>query len=237
MIKKQKSKLDPKKRYLQIAFNSTLEEAYKIINQIPISDRVLIEAGTPLIKRYGIEAIKKIKIWYQKRIYKEKLISKEIIEPYIVADLKTMDRGATEVELAYLAGASAVIALGHAPIETLNAFIERCEILGLDSMIDMMNVDYSLSILRQLKKIPQVVILHRGVDEEQFNKEKQIPFHEIQRIKSNYNVFVSIAGGDTLKEVQRAVFNDADIVIIWKPTYQSTNKTTELVKQFLEAIK
>ena len=47
--------LDPKKRYLQVALNSTLDEAYRIIHQLPVSDRIIIEAGTPLIKRYGEE--------------------------------------------------------------------------------------------------------------------------------------------------------------------------------------
>jgi len=57
------SKLSPRKRYLQIALNSTLEEAHKIIAQVPISERILIEAGTPLIKRYGEEGIRQIKQW------------------------------------------------------------------------------------------------------------------------------------------------------------------------------
>ncbi len=65
MMKKTISKLNPRKRYLQIALNSTLEEAHKIINQIPISDRILIEAGTPLIKRYGEQGIRQIKQWYE----------------------------------------------------------------------------------------------------------------------------------------------------------------------------
>ena len=47
------SKLNPKKKYLQVALNSTLGEARKIINSLPVSDRIIIEAGTPLIKRYG----------------------------------------------------------------------------------------------------------------------------------------------------------------------------------------
>lgn len=46
----------------------------------------------------------------------------------------------------------------------------------MDSMIDMMNVDYPNNILRKLKKPPDVVILHRGVDEEKFNKDKPIPY-------------------------------------------------------------
>ena len=159
------------------------------------------------------------------------------IFPYVVADLKTMDRGETEVEIAARAGASAAIALGSAPTETLNSFIEQCETHGLDAMIDMMNVEFPLSVLRALKKVPPVVIIHRGVDEEKFNREKQIPLHEIRRIKGNYNIMISIAGGDTLREVQRSIFNDTDIVVIWKSVYQETSETISLVKGFLKEIK
>lgn len=253
--------LDPKKRYLQVALNSTLGEARKIISQLPVSDRILVEAGTPLIKRYGEDAIWHIKRWYQQHISGQvptddisivaaasphfaRLIAQgrttkraPLPTAYVVADLKTMDRGETEVAIAARGGASAAIALGTAPIETLNSFISECERHGLDAMIDMMNVEYPLTVLRALKKIPPVVILHRGVDEEQFNKEKQIPLHEIRRIKGAYDIMISIAGGDTLREVQRSIFNDADIVVVWKSVYQSTNDTVALIEGFLKEIK
>ncbi|GIW63467.1 MAG: hypothetical protein KatS3mg091_269 [Patescibacteria group bacterium] len=122
-------------------------------------------------------------------------------KPYIVADLKTMDRGETEVRLAKEAGASAVVALGQAPIETLDVFIESCRKYGLDSMIDMMNVDYPNNILMKLKNIPGVVLLHREVDEESFNKNKPIPYLQINKILSFYGVLISVAGGDTIREV------------------------------------
>ena len=267
------SKLNPKKRYLQIALNSTLQEAHKIINDLPISDRIIIEAGTPLIKRYGEHGIRQIRQWYEQRLAGQILTpamttanaptnsilsllfqstlankiktaprvsstqSKEEIFPYIVADLKTMDRGETEVAIAARGGANAAIAMGTAPIETLNSFIEQCEIYGLEAMIDMMNIEFPLSVLHALKKVPPVVIIHRGVDEEKFNKEKQIPLHEIRRIKGNYNIMISIAGGDTLREVQRSIFNDADIVVIWKSVYQETSETVSLVEGFLKQIK
>lgn len=265
------SRLDSKKRYLQIALNSTLDEAYKIIQQLPRSDRIILEAGTPLIKRYGSEGIRSIRLWYERHLMGLPLVatgqprsglsllslfsqllknsqaapstappppnvSRQLF-PYIVADLKMMDRGATEVELAALAGASAAVALGAAPVESLNAFIEDCARVGIDAMVDMMNVEYPLAVLRKLKKQPRVVILHRGVDEEQFNKEKMLPLYEIRRIKANYDLLISVAGGDTIKEVQSAIFNDADIVVVWKMFYQSTADTAELASQFLEQIK
>ena len=250
-----KSILNPKKRYLQIALNSTLEEASSIINNLPISDRIIVEAGTPIIKRYGSEGIFKIKQWYSEHLLglevkslfnksaSKHFVDQNIIDAYIVADLKTMDRGETEVDIAVEGGASAAIALGAAPIETLNDFVDKCASRGLDSMIDILTFTKGkcyhnpLSVLRALKKQPTVVILHRGVDEERFNKEKQIPLYEIRRIKGNYNIMISIAGGDSIREVQRSVFNDADIVIVWKSFYQSSDQTAALAKQFLKEIK
>lgn len=262
--------LDKKQKYLQIALNSDLSEARAIISQIPLDKRIIIEAGTPLIKAYGIRGIKRIRTWWEQRIFgynaepytfrNESLLmtllkkslekksgigtnkkltenEKNIFRPYIVADLKSMDRGEREVEIAYQGGANAATALGQAPIETLDAFIEKCGNYNLDAMIDMMNVEFPLSVLRRLKKLPQVVILHRGVDEESFNREKEIPFHEIQRIKNNYDIMISVAGGDTSREAQRAVFNDADIVVVWKSFYKSAGNTAKLAEEFLKEIR
>ena len=88
-----------------------------------------------------------------------------------------------------------------------------------------------------MKIPPTVVVLHRGVDEERDNKEKMLPLYEIRRIKGNYDCLIAIAGGDTLREVQSAIFNDADIVVVWKSVYQQTEETVDLVNGFLKVIK
>lgn len=268
MLQKRKSKLNPKKKYLQVALNSTLEEAYKIINQLPPSDRIIVEAGTPLIKRYGEEGIRRIRGWWGARLNGLPTIPQANLEisgilgviinqavkknksrkvmpeaagkgtlPYVVADLKMIDRGETEVEIAARAGASAAVAMGSAPIESLDAFIAACEARDIDPMIDMMNVDYPLAVLRKLKKQPSVVILHRGVDEENHNRQKMLPLHEIRRIKGNYDTMIAIAGGDTIREVESALFNDADIVVVWKKFYESADNTASLAEEFLKQIK
>ncbi|OGK56235.1 hypothetical protein A3I50_05190 [Candidatus Roizmanbacteria bacterium RIFCSPLOWO2_02_FULL_37_9] len=148
-----------------------------------------------------------------------------------------MDRGETEVRIAKNAGASAAICLGQAPTETINSFVESCEKNELDSMIDMMNIPYPNQVLRRLKHLPDVVLLHRGVDEEKFNKDKPIPYIQINKVLSVYNVLISIAGGDTIREVQRAIFNGANIVVVWKEFYHSTFNTSSLAKAFLKEIK
>lgn len=219
-----KVRLEKRKKYLHIALNSTLIEAGEIISQLPTSDRILIEAGTPLIKIYGTEAISRIKA----------------LAPagtYIVADNKCTDLAAREVEIMANAGANASTCLGVAPIETIDSFIEECQKFNIDSMVDMMNVENALSVLKKLKKLPDVVILHRGVDETEFSTEKQIPFYQIKQIKGNYDVLVAVAGGDTIREAQRAVFNDADIIVVWKNFYQSSTETAKLAKSFLQEIK
>jgi len=215
--------LDKRKKYLQIALNSTLSDASDIIAKLPANERIILEAGTPLIKHYGIRAIQFIKE----------------LRPnsYVVADFKTMDRGETEVLLAKQGGASGAISLGYAPIETIDSFIAACTKYEIDSMIDMMNVAEPIKVLRQLKKPPKVVILHRGVDEENFNKSKPIPYVQINKVLSSYDVMISIAGGDTIREVQRAIFNNANIVIVWKEFYQASSETGKIAEEFLKVIK
>jgi bifunctional enzyme Fae/Hps len=214
--------LNKRFRYLQVALNSGMDEARQIIWALPKNERILVEAGTPLVKTYGWEGIRNLVNWWR---------------GYVVADLKTMDRGDTEAMLARQAGASGAIALGQAPVETLNSFIDSCKKLEIDSMVDMMNVAQPIQILRKLKKLPDVVILHRGVDEETFNKDKPIPYLQINKIRSSYDVMISVAGGDTIREVQRAVFNDANIVVVWKEFYHSTAQTGQLAEEFLKAVK
>lgn len=219
-----KIRLEKRKKYLHIALNNTIEEAMEIISKLPISDRILIEVGTPLIKIYGVDAISQIKSMLRQ-------------DTYIVADNKCADLADREVEMMANSGANAATCLGVAPIETINSFIEECAKFNIDSIIDMMNVPSAITILKKLKKLPDVVMLHRGVDESEFSKEKQIPYYQIKQIKGNYGVLVAVAGGDTINEVQSAIFNDADIVVVWKNFYQLSSDTAQLAQSFLKEIK
>ncbi|MBN1263647.1 MAG: hypothetical protein JW991_04800 [Candidatus Pacebacteria bacterium] len=258
--------LEKRGKYLQVALNSTLDEARKIINQLPLSDRILIEAGTPLLKTYGQQGLLKIKGWWQEKLFgypsltpgtfpknpfeigqliktasqNPKLTpfqkAKTTFVPYLIADYKAMDRGATEVSIASRAGANAITVLGQAPTETIDALLKSCERCGLDPIIDMMNVQRPYQVLRKLKKLPPIVMLHRGVDETETGQTR-FPIHLINQIKGAFDVMIAIGGGDTLREVQSAIFNGADIVMVWKEFYQIQDNTTELAAGFLKEIK
>lgn len=219
--------LEQKIRYLQIAFNDDINAVKRILPRIPKSDRILIEAGTPFIKREGSYGIRKIaEIWNGK----------------IVADLKTTDGAVEEVELAYFSGATAATVSGSAPVETLDIFIQKCEEFSLDSMIDMLGVEDPLKILLKLKKPPTVVVLHMGRDEET-TRGKVIKYKHINRIRSKYDVIISAAGGVDLKEARSAIFNGANIVVVNIVTSEdpwtgilSDENVAEIAEQFLETI-
>ena len=185
-------------RYLQLAFNDSLLSALNILPKIGFSERILIEAGTPFIKREGMAGIRGLRQRWRGGI---------------VADLKTSDGGRSEVHMAKDAGATAATVMGSAPLETLNYFVAECEQLGLDAMIDMLGVADPLRVLTHLRIPPRVVILHRGRDEET-TRGKVIQYRHVKRVKSKYNVLISAAGGVDLREARSAIFNGASIVVV-----------------------
>ena len=189
--------LEKKKRYLQIAFNYDMELVEKILPKIPKDERILIEAGTPFIKKYGANGIRKIT---------------ELWGGYVVADIKTVDGAQREAEEAFNAGASAATVIGNASKETIDLFITKCNEIGMDSMVDMLNIEKIMQVVWPLKKPPAVVVIHRGRDEET-SFGAIIKYKQIVKVKSKYDVLISAAGGVDLREARSAIFNGADIVV------------------------
>jgi len=131
----------------------------------------------------------------------------------IVADLKVTDGAAEEVAFASAAGANAVTALGSSPVETLDIFNETCARRGIYSGIDFLGVDNPLRKIMQLQTKPDYVVIHKGRDEES-NKKKIIRYKDINKIRSKFDVMVSVAGGLEADTVRSAYFNGADIAIL-----------------------
>ena len=219
--------LDTKGRYLQIAFNDTRHQVYQILPSIPYNERILIEAGTPFIKREGAYGIRLLsRMW----------------DGIVVADLKLIDGALGEVQIAANAGASAATVMGNAPKETLNLFIDACEQYHMISMIDMLGVEDPLKVVFSMKKPPQVVVIHKGRDEEN-SRGKMIKYKHISKLKSKYDVLISAAGGIDLKEARSAIFNGANIVVanIVSPSdpwtgISTTDDVADIARQFLQTI-
>jgi len=243
--------LDHKTRYLQIAFNYDIGLVKRLLPTIVSSvlspsttlrlrsgqgsgqalpkgsERILIEAGTPFIKREGVAGIKTIRrLWHG----------------HVVADLKTVDGALGEVDMVQAAGATAATVLGSSPPEALDLFIARCAELGMAAMIDMLGVRDPLRVLMQLKRPPDVVVLHRGRDEEG-TRGKVIQYRHVKRVRSKFDVLISAAGGVDLKEARSAIFNGANIVVanLVRPGDPWTGISTDsdvgaMAQQFLATI-
>lgn len=190
--------LDHKVRYLQIAFNYDLALVQRVLPTLPRNPRILIEAGTPFIKREGMRGISMMRaLW----------------SGHIVADIKTSDGAIQEVDMAASAGADAVTVAGNSPTETLDFFVAHCHELEVISMVDLLGVSDPLAVLRPMKVRPDVAILHRGRDEES-TRGKVIEYRHVARIRSKFDVSIAAAGGVDLKEARSAIFNGANIVVV-----------------------
>jgi bifunctional enzyme Fae/Hps len=219
--------LDNKTRYLQIAFNFDTNMVRWLLPRIPHSSRIMIEAGTPYIKREGMAGIRYIRRFWS---------------GLIVADLKITDGALDEVQMARMAGANAVTVLGNAPRETINLSLEACKNYGMVSMIDMIGMADPLTVIRRLRKPPDVVVLHLGRDEET-TRGKLIQYRHVNRIRSKFPVLISAAGGVGVKQARSAIFNGANIVVaniirpggIWKGI-SAEEDVGEMAQKFLSEI-
>jgi bifunctional enzyme Fae/Hps len=183
---------------IQLAFNSTFNDFLSVINYIPRGDHIIIEAGTPLIKKEGIQVISAMKRYWPGEI---------------CADMKVVDGAFEEVLMAVEEGATSVTAMGTTSTESLKLFVTTCKQNKIMSIIDMMNNINPLRTIWKSGVTPDAVFIHRGRDEESaFGK--IIQYKDIAKIKGKYDIKLGAAGGIDKKELQSAIFNNSDIVVI-----------------------
>ncbi len=206
--------------YLQIALDApSLEGAKKVLEQLPGSDRIIIEVGTPLIKRYGTRVINDLR-----QVARDK---------FMIADLKTLDVGKVEADIAYEDTADAVVASGLAPPETLDSFVHEAKRLGIYAVIDMLNVEDVLTKLKSLKNFPDIVILHRGIDQETGRSSGLERIKLIRETFSNKKFLIAVAGGIVPETAKEALEKGADILIVGRYVTQSKD-VERAVRDFLE---
>ncbi len=186
--------------YLEVALDiPDWRRVEGIVRALPKSDAIIIEAGTPLIKRYGVEVVQKI---HQLRP-----------ETVVLADLKTLDTGNLEARMAGDATADVIAFSGLAPVKTMEKFIEECKKVGALSLMDTLNVQDPVAVLDKLTEKPNVVELHRAIDMEQAQESAWGDIDEIRRVCGN-NVLVAVAGGIRVNKVETALEAGADILVV-----------------------
>jgi bifunctional enzyme Fae/Hps len=184
--------------YLEVALDiPDWRRVEAIIKALPRSDAILLEAGTPLIKRYGVEVIQKIHSLRP--------------ESVVIADMKTLDVGNVEARMAADATADVIGFSGLAPIKTIEKFIEECKKVGALSLMDTLNMQNPVDVLRRLKVKPDIVEIHRAIDVE----DEAYAWGNIKEIREVCGkVLIAVAGGIRLNTVEAALRAGADIIVV-----------------------
>lgn len=169
-----------------------------------------LEAGTPLIKSEGMEIIRKLRETFPERT--------------IVADMKTMDTGAFETEMASKAGADVVVLLGAADDSTIKDALKSARKYGTKIMVDLIGVKDKTKRARQLEKLGvDYICIHVGIDEQMIGKK---PLEILREAVKNTNTPIAVAGGINSETAPELVKAGASIIIVGSAITKAKNVTT-----------
>ncbi len=211
---------DAIKPILQVALDVLeVERAIQIAKEAIEGGADWIEAGTPLIKSEGMDAVRKLK--------------KAFPDHIILADMKTMDTGAIEVEMAAKAGADIVIILGSADDSTVDEAVRAARKYGVKLMADLISVKEQEKRASELvEKGIDYINVHVGIDQQMMGED---PLSILKTLK--VNVPVAVAGGLDAESAARAVMAGASILIVGGNIIRSSNVTasTKAIRQSIDA--
>jgi bifunctional enzyme Fae/Hps len=185
--------------YLQVALDLVdMKQVGRVLQSLPDNDHLIVEAGTPLIKKFGISVISELR--------------KARPNSFIIADLKILDTGNLEARMAADASADAVVISGLAPAQTLEKAITEAKKTGIYSVMDMLNVPDPVKVIRSLAVKPDVVELHRAIDAER----EDHAWGDIPALKkaAGGKLLVATAGGIRVPVVKAAIKAGADIIVV-----------------------
>ncbi len=149
----------------------------------------------------------------------------------VLADMKTMDTGAMEVEMAAKAGADIIILLGSADDSTIKDAVRAARKYGVKLMADLISATDQSKRAKELAELGiDYINIHVGIDQQMMGEE---PVRILKKLK--LNVPVAVAGGIDAKSAANAVLSGASIVIVGGNIVRSSN-VTEAARAIRESI-
>jgi len=184
---------------LQVALDFVdLDRALALAREAVAGGADWLEAGTPLIKSEGLDAVRRLRA--------------EFPQHTLVADLKTMDAGRAEVEIAAKAGANVALVLGVADDGTLQECIEAGRNYGIRIGVDLIQTADPVQRARQVAEWgAEYVIVHVGIDQQM---QGETPFALLQRMAGEIETPLAVAGGLNSESVVDALDAGASILIV-----------------------
>lgn len=187
------------KPVLQLALDFVdLKRAIKVAQEASKGGVDWIEAGTPLIKSEGLNAVRSLREKFPKHT--------------IVADMKVMDAGRIEVEAAAKAGADIVDVLGVASLSTIAECVEAARNYGCKIIVDLIEVKDIVERAKAIEKLgANYIAVHTAIDEQMRGKN---PFENVKKVSRALNIPVAAAGGINSETAAHAIKAGAGIVIV-----------------------
>ncbi len=207
------------KPILQVALDLVeLKRAVEIAGEALEGGVDWLEVGTPLIKSEGMNAVREIKKRFGVKT---------------IADMKTIDTGAVEVEMAAKSGADIIIILAVSDDSTIMEAIRAARKYGAEIMVDLINVQEPVERAKELEKLGvDYINVHVGIDQQMKGLD---PLETLSKIVDAVSIPVATAGGLNAEKAAECVSLGANIVIVGSNIVKSRN-VTESARKVREAI-
>ncbi|NLI62325.1 MAG: bifunctional hexulose-6-phosphate synthase/ribonuclease regulator [Methanosarcinaceae archaeon] len=185
--------------HVQVALDvAELNRALEIAKEAVSGGVDWIEAGTPLIKSEGMNAVRELRKLFPNNV--------------ILADMKTMDAGAAEVEMAAKSGADIVIILAASDDSVISESLKSARKYGVRIMADLLSVKDPKTRVKELENLGvDLINVHIGIDQQMTGKS---PLESLKSISENSNLEIAVAGGLRPETAAQAVKYGADIIIV-----------------------
>lgn len=205
---------------LQVALDVIqLNRAIEIAKEAISGGADWIEVGTPLIKSEGMNAIREIR-----RIFSSRKI---------VADLKTLDVGGLEVEMAAKSGANVCIIMGISSDTTILDALRAAQNYGVEIMVDLLNHPDPVKRALEVQAMgAHYVCVHVSVDSQMVGEN---PIEILRKVASAVSIPVAVAGGINESNAADMVQCGAEIIIVGGAITKSPN-SAESARRIKEAI-
>ncbi len=187
---------------VQIALDVVrLQDALRIARAASSQGIRWLEAGTPLIKSEGMRAVR--------------VLSRTFPARKVVADMKTLDAGSIETEMAFQAGAKVVSISGLAHDRTVRDSVRTSARYDGVLMADLLMSPNPRKRARELEGLGvDIVCAHMGIDAQKALHSRSVVDRTTRDLVRTLRIPVAVAGGANPDSAAELVMSGVKLLIV-----------------------